>query len=479
MTYRSPNILWLMTDEQRWDSLGFSGTTWSAAATPRWDALSDSSVVYTNAYTPSPVCVPARVALLTGYRPSTAGVLSIHDPLAPSHARFLTHAFAAVGYQTASFGKQHYNHSAARAFDVEGSRAVGDRVTPMGYVRSEDEIDAGVVNYPGEDESSRWVLAGRYPGSLDETPEAEVTADALRWLENRAPDRPFFLRISFNAPHTPVVAPAPFDEQVDPAAIDLPIDREPGARPELPAALDAALTRRSGVHRLTDAQVGRARQCYYGAVAALDRLVGRILEALDRNGLRDNTWIAFCSDHGTHLGDHGFFQKQSFFEASARVPFTIAGPGVSPRRIDTPVSTGSLLPTLMRIAGLEVPDDCEYTPLAGVFDPDADEPDEPVVSEVRYGDRCDRPHDRYVMVRRGPWKLTVFRDREEPGRLDRDDGLMLFNLDQDPIERHDLAPRVGTDNSLRKTTESLLHDLDRYDRRPAARPGYAAAASTN
>lgn len=466
-----------MTDEQRCDSLGCLGSPWSV--TPRLDALACRSVSYTAAYTPSPVCVPARVAQLTGYRPSTCGVYTIHDPLPPGRARFLPREFAEAGYQTASFGKQHYNSSHCKAFEHESFRVVGDRVKPTGYVDPSDEIDAGVVQYPGEDEASRWVLAGRLPGTLDDMPEARVVDEARAWIAARDPDRPFFTRVSFNGPHTPVVAPAPFDTLIDPDTVDLPIDREPASRPALPPALHRALVMRSGTNRLSDAQVLRARQVYFGLVAAIDALIGRILDTLDEFGLRDDTIVAFCSDHGTHLGDHGFFQKQSFFEPSVGVPLMIAVPGREGRRIETPVSTGSLLPTLLALAGLNVPEDVEYPILASALGTNADEPDRPIVSEVGYGPRGGRPDDRYAMIRRDRFKLTVFRDRFSPGRLPPRDGLMLFDLGTDPGERIDLAGSPYHESTIL----SLLDDLDRHDANPrrfagadVAQPAPAGAA---
>lgn len=448
-----PNILWILTDEQRVDSLGYAPSPW--ARTPHWDRLAAAACCYDCAYTPSPVCVPARVAMMTGYRPSTAGVYTIHDPLGPEHARFLTHRFAAAGYQTASFGKQHVNCDSDRAFETEHFCVVGDRVKPMGYVEPIDAEAMGVVQYPG-DEGSRWLLAGRYPGLLDDLPEADLTRRAIDWLDRRDAGRPFFLRVSFNGPHTPVVAPAPWDTDIDPDTIDLPIDRDPDRCVALPPALHEALIERSGIHRLTDEQVRRIRRCYFGLVGALDQLVGRLLDHLDTAGLMGNTIIAFCSDHGTHLGDHGFVQKQSFFEPSARVPLLIRYPDPQPRRLPQPVSTGSLLPTLMRYCALDVPDDVEYPTLPA----DALEPTAPVIGEIGYGQRGGRPGDRYVMLRHGRWKLCVFRDRHQPERLSQDDGLMLFDLDADPHERINLA----SDAAHRDTLKGLCDELERCDR---------------
>ena len=225
MTKR-PNILWLMTDEQRADSMGYEGTPW--ARTPNLDRVARAGTRFSAAYTPSPVCVPARACMLTGRAGSSIGVLSNHHWLNLDDPRFLTWQLAAAGYQVASFGKQHYN-CFWRAFDTEAPLAPDERVHYYHYQVAVDAREAGVVRYDGG--RWPWLFAGRYPGTVDDTPEAQAVRGALDWLRaapgkggDRDRSRPFFLRVSFRAPHTPVVTPAPFDTMIDPEAIDLPLD---------------------------------------------------------------------------------------------------------------------------------------------------------------------------------------------------------------------------------------------------------------
>ncbi|MFW6155535.1 MAG: sulfatase [Planctomycetota bacterium] len=439
-----PNILWLMTDEQRADSLGFAGAPW--ARSPNLDRLAASGVRFNTAYTPSPVCISARACMLTGRAGSSIGMLNNHHRLATETPAFLTWTFARAGYQVASFGKHHYA-CRRKAFDVEGGTTLGEDVGYLGYADPARDTAPGVVRYDGG--ATPWIFAGRHPRPADETEEMDNVHAALHWVRGRDTGRPFLLRLSLNAPHTPVVAPEPFDAMIDPDAIDLPLD-VPGE--ELVPVSDAHrdyLIDYAGSHRLTREQIRRARQCYYGRTAFVDHVLGRLLDGLREAGELDNTIVAFVSDHGCHLGDRGFFQKQSFWEASARVPFLFAGPDIRPgAAIDTPINVGSLLPTLLELAGLDGPQRVEYPSLATTLTDGAPPAANPVFSEIDYGLHRYRDGQRRAMVRHGPWKLVTYRDpttgRDYPEGADAE----LFDLQTDPDETINVLaehPDVVTD----------------------------------
>ena len=468
MTNR-PNILWLMTDEQRADSVGYSGTPW--AHTAGLDRVASSGARFTAAYTPSPVCVSARACILTGRPGSSIGVLNNHHPLAFDDPRFLTWQFAASGYQVASFGKQHYNGH-RRAFDLEAGRVLGERVGYFAYRVPPNGTVADIVRYEGGE--SPWLFAGRYPGTVDETPEMENVRLALDWVGRRDPARPYLLRVSFNAPHTPVVTPAPYDTLVDPDAIDLPLDHPEGMAFASDTQRDF-LCAYAGTQRLSEAQVRRARQCYYGHVSFVDHVFDRLLQGLEAMGELQNTVIAYISDHGAHLGDHGFFQKQSFWDAAARVPFFVTGPGIDPRQVSTPVNIGSLLPTLLEWAGLRVPESIGFPSLATALNGDGPVADGPIFSEIDLGLWGYRCGERRVMVRDGRWKLALYRDPRDPERFAGREDAVLFDLERDPGERHNLAP----DPSYRDLIEGLTAKIDAWDRsRPILAPRPRTSRST-
>jgi arylsulfatase A-like enzyme len=416
----APNVLWLMTDEQRTDSLGCYGSSW--ARTPTLDRLAAEGVRFGSAVTPSPVCAPARSSILTGKYPNELGFWHNGAGL-DRQALPLTRLFEQAGYRTASFGKHHEFADEQPAFQTQVELLLTDEVGYEGYAESWNQDDFDVVQYPPG--LWAWVLAGRFPGDESRTSEARAVASAKAWLGDMSVGDPFFVRLSFNGPHTPVVPPAPFDTCIDPGDIVLP-PREPAVPKNSPSWL-RDLSEFQSAGRLSDAEIARARQAYYGEVAYLDHLIGDLLAWMDARGLLENLVIAFCSDHGTHLGDFGLIQKQTFFDPVVSVPYIFWGPGtVQPRAaVQTPVEVRSLLPTLLDLADLGHVRDASLAP---VLRGEADVEPRAVFSELTLGTFEIRERDRLLMVRDGTWKLTLCLDPEPCD-------LVLVDLDSDPNER--------------------------------------------
>lgn len=343
-----PNILWLMTDEQRKDSLGLYGSPW--AQTPNLDRLAAGGAVCENALTGSPVCIPARTSMLTGRYPHSTGVW--HNVKEKHDYRPLTDLLHEAGYQSASFGKQHHA-LADRCFGhIEGFGVRHQATHFFHYFDPYDGADYDMVQFPGV---FPWVLAGRYPEGEETKAEYQVVDRAVEWLDERDASRPFLLRCSFPGPHTPVTPPVPYDTAIDSSDIAFPPEIETRQR-DLPRWLDREWALTNSADLLTHDQVSLMRQHYYGFVSFLDAQFGRLLHALGERGLLENTVIGFVADHGTLLGDYGFVQKGTFYEEDAGVPMFFAGPGVKPgTRITTPVSSVSFLSTLIELAGITVP----------------------------------------------------------------------------------------------------------------------------
>ncbi|MBS1879670.1 MAG: sulfatase-like hydrolase/transferase [Actinobacteria bacterium] len=457
------NVLWLMTDEQRTDSLGCYGSGW--ARTPTLDRLATEGVRFETALTPAPICGPARSAILSGRYPHQTGIWSndqaegsarAEEGDAPRPAPPLTSLLPAAGYRTASFGKHHHLTAPARAFQTQrhdvhehlerrrhgaGDLWLSREVDYFGYAERWRQGEFDVVQYPPE--PYPWVLAGRFPGSWAETAEARVVAAGKAWLEEATSSpAPFFLRLSFNGPHTPVAPPAPWDTCIDPGEIALtgPAGLPSGSPPWL---RDLAAIAASS--RLSDRELRRARQAYYGEVAFLDWLIAELLEWMDARGLLENLLVVFCSDHGNHLGDFGLLQKQTFFEPSVNVPYIFWGPGLVARRepVPTPVGIIGLLPTVLDLLGLELPRDLRPLSAAATLRDGAEPAAVPVLSElmplpeVRLG-------ERFALVREGSWKLSA--------RLGPElDELLLVDLASDPEERRN---RAG-DQSARAVRDRL------------------------
>ncbi|MEK6795624.1 MAG: sulfatase-like hydrolase/transferase [Spirochaetota bacterium] len=443
---RQPNILWLMTDEQRTDSLGCYGSPW--VKTPCLDRLAREGVVFENAITPAPACVPARVSIATGKMPHETGCWHnewrAEEPLA-----FLTHHFADAGYQTAGFGKMHFN-AKNKAFQTQEEITLSSHVDYFDYAKIYDESEFDVVKYPGD--KSRWILGGKFPAPLEETSEHIVASKALDWLAGRDTQKPFLLKVSFNGPHTPVVPPAPYDTMIREGDIRFPDNTMhfPADHPEWTSRL--IQSGYADASRLSMAQQRAMRRYYYGYASFLDMEFGRVISYLEKENILDNTIIAFTSDHGTHLGDFGLIQKQTFFDPVIRVPLIFRYPNAmrSGTRLSSPASTASLLPTLLDAAGISPPADVAPS-LTSSSDTDKASP---VMSEFMYTPQHIRRDDKFMMIRDRSWKLsfvldayprsamlTATNDRNERDRIHEKSGVadLLFG--------HSMAHYAGQGNT--------------------------------
>ena len=455
-----PHVLWLMTDEQRPDSLGCYRSPW--AHSPRLDELAAEGALFENAYSPSPVCVPCRSSLITGNAASTNGVLHNQARLRPGAAS-LVWRFEDAGYQTAMFGKKHYFLPGKRpAFQTEAGMTTDRFVEAEHYGNQFNPAEFDALQYepePNQKEQRRWILAGRFPVDENRSAEAQNIALAIDWLSRRDESKPFFLCVSFNAPHTPTVCPARFLPLVDPAKIRLPLpgDADLAGQPKRESVL---LRGFQGTQRLSRAQIGKARHYYYARVAFVDAMFGRLIDWMRSRRLLDNTIIAFVSDHGAHLGDHGMLQKQTFYEQVATVPYFFWGKDFVRRgaRLKRPVSILSLVPTLLELAGAPH-QGVDGQSLAYAVTKGSEPVSQPAFSEIAFGYQGYRDADRQVMIRDGDFKLSLFPDGGDS------DGA-LYDLRQDPGEMHNLYSAPGKRELIRKL-RSKIGEWDRSRRRNA------------
>lgn len=351
-----PNILWIQTDEHRPDSLGCYGSAW--AKTPYIDSLARRGVVFQNCVCNSPVCVPSRAAQLAARYPQELRAVFNQvyalDGIYPAGTITFPELFAAAGYATASIGKWHtpnhptwqHNDPLINLDEYSGYYALNERY---------DEAAHRVIKRPG---GTPIILAGTYPGDpagRTEHPSQVITDRAIDWLRKRPRDRPFLLRVSHNWPHTPVLAPPPFDTLYDPAEIPIHPHNEDAYRTR--SAYDR---RRADAMRMRDLSPEQVRQVwadYMGLVACVDHETGRLLSALRYMGLDENTIVLFSADHGKSLGEWGATEKGFYDSEVWRVPFILSGPGVEPvgtvrTDICELIDTGR---TLLALAGLEAP----------------------------------------------------------------------------------------------------------------------------
>lgn len=349
------NILWIQTDEQRPDSLGCYGSGW--ARTPNMDALAATGTLFMTAVCQSPVCVPSRSSQLTGRYPqevntlhNNVGISELTDDrkvdVFPVEIKPLPKVLADVkGFKTATIGKVHTPRR--NMWDgiidiVNDSRYAGYYGLGPGY----DEREYGVVKRPG---GTPVILGGTYP-SMDENPSKRATDAAVAWLkEAEASGTPFFLRVSHNWPHSPVLAPRPYDSLYDPA--DLPIRFCDNVAYETRSSWDREIADLQRMHELGEDSARQMWKSYMGLCAYIDSEIGRLLDAVDSLGLREDTLLMFSADHGNALGEWGATKKGFFDQQVWRVPFIWSWPGVVPEGV-VRTDLCELVDTARTVAGL-------------------------------------------------------------------------------------------------------------------------------
>lgn len=426
-----PNILWIVTDDHRPDSLGCTGPKW--LKTPHLDGIARRGVLFRHAFSQSPVCTPSRSSLMTGRYCHSIGVMSNKRRLGPK-APYLTRPFSAAGYRLINVGKK---LPSPRIFDVQiGPPGYGGPGATPYKLKAEfaaRQKQLGVLHLR---ENFPVIIAGRYPLPADRTEPAITVANAIRLIE-RGLRGPFLLRVSIIAPHTPVLAPEPFDTMYDPAKVpfDPPTRAELAAKPRFEREV---LRNAQGSTHLSKADVQRARACYFGLVSHVDDQIGRLLAAMKKRRLLDDTLVVVTSDQGVCLGEHGLFMKRNFYEQSAGAILIVSRPGRLPegKVIDDPVELIDVMPTMLDAAGIKVPATAHGRSLLPLI-AGREKGRDAVFSEIDFSvpqfERLRVAKGRRVMVRTREWKMSCFVDRS--GR-DRDGD--LYHLTQDPHELRNL-----------------------------------------
>lgn len=464
-----PNILFLMTDQHRFDCIGANGNR--LIRTPNLDRLAARSANFQNAFVQAPVCVPSRVSFFTGRYPHSHRNRVNYTP-ADEREIFLQRMLKDAGYQTGSAGKLHYHpptseHARSTGFDrVFLDDGVAKTDPYSGYVKWREANDPqahlpynATVTDPGGGNPFRGVIGYRY------TPTAwvgERTVDLLK--EFTAAGRPFFLFSSFFKPHAPYTVPEPYHAMFDGIEIPLPKQVTLEYIQSLPLPVQKQILRGAPQYTMDRTRLQWIYRSYYGAVAMADYEIGRILDTLEASGQAENTIIVFSTDHGDQLLEHGLEGKNVFFESSVHIPLMISYPGaVRPRRHQELVETVDVVPTLLELAGLAVPERVQGRSLAPLMTGRPYQARETVfaeniIPEVITSGRLKYEyapgagvggilHPDAKMARTGRWKLNYY-----PGR----DG-ELYDLREDPGEWRNLY-RNPAHREIRERLQTSLLD---------------------
>jgi choline-sulfatase len=423
MKMDSPNIVVIMSDQHSRKVLGTYGNR--VVKTPHLDALAERGTVYENAYTNYPLCMPARWSFLTGKSPNRLGLWSIAAAMNPEIPTF-AHSLNMARYETVLCGRMHFLRNqrlhgfSKRIFGENSQYAAGELEGTSGFDRK------GIAKSgPGD---NHYLLYDK-----------ECTERAVEWISYRstqAENTPFCLVVGTVGPHCPFVCPKYlYDYYKDKVEIPATFARDTW---EASHPFSTRFRERSRIQDVTSDEVRRVIASYYGMVEYDDSLVGRIVDAIDRSGLRSNTVIIYTSDHGELAGEHGLFWKYSFYEASVGIPLIVSIPGMQDgRKISSPVNLSDVAPTITKFAKASELPDIDSEVLPGVFDGLDENPERSVFSELlpdpqwSYGPSGGPAR----MLRKGEWKCNYYHNERAE----------LFNMACDPDEIFDRAddPECG------------------------------------
>lgn len=449
MLPKQPNIVLIITDQQRFDTIAAWGH--DHMITPHTDRLVQEGVSFRQAYCPGATCVASRAAIFTGMYAHNTGVYTFQDW---ANHRTWVQDLADVGYRCVNMGKMHFGPR-----DIPGGfheRVIVENPTNMTHYHGGVDDDWGrYLQWHGAERPLRrnytdpdWI--DKYQGAawhLDEHLHSDVFIGmaATSWVENYQGDAPFFLQVGLTGPHEPW-DPLPRHLEMY-AGRDLPepvwrageLDEKPPQH-RTHQEFHATTGHESVIdmRRIDAAGMERMRRHYYAKITTVDEQVGRVLAALEARGWLDDSLLIFCSDHGEMLGDHHMAYKWLMYDPIVHVPLIIRHPGSihNPGEVRDLTSLIDLGPTILEAAGVDVPTYLEGRSLLPYLRDEEIPPRRYVFSEDNY----------QIMLRSDTHKL-VYYIGQESGEL--------YDLDADPHELHNLW--VHPEHA--ETKQHLLNEL--------------------
>ena len=444
------HVLFIAVDDLT-DTLGCYGDL--LAHTPHIDALASSGVMFTRAYNQLPLCNPTRASVMTGRRPDEIKVYDLDRHFRDSMPDVLTlpQAFLKNGWRAARSGKiYHYNVPASIGTSGHDDPSSWQEVfNPSGRDKSEEELIFNAEPHREISAALSWLSA---EGKDEEQTDGMVASEAIRYMENHK-DQPFFLGVGFFRPHTPYVAPRKYFDLYPLEEIRLPYSPA-GDRLDIPIPAFAhnCPVPNYGLDELT---LRKAVQAYYACVSFVDAQVGRLMEALERLQIEDETIVVLWSDHGYHLGEHGgIWQKRTLFEKSAKAPLIIRAPELSGngRPCHRIVEFVDIFPTLVDLVKLKHDQKLSGRTLVPLLKNPSLEWNGNAVTQILRpaDDRLDQPV-MGISIRTHRWRYTEW---GEGGRY----GKELYDYQSDPGEFTNLAVQPDKKmNTLIRGLQQMLH----------------------
>lgn len=443
------NVLFIVTDDQRYDTIHALGN--QEIQTPNLDRLVNCGTAFTQAHIPGgttgAVCMPSRAMLHTGR--SLFHIEREGQSIPGGHVT-MAETFRKNGYETFAVGKWHNGMDAFnRGFESGANLFFGGMwdhwCVPTCVYDPTGEYDNVVdvtVNFTTSNKT-RKIHADHFNHGIH---SSELLSDtAVEFLKGREKERPFFLYLSYLAPHDPRVMPARFKEMYDPEMISLPPNFAPSH--EFPIGIEKIRDERLAAWPREADEVRRHIAEYYGMISHLDYEIGRVLETLKEMGEEDNTLIVLAGDNGLAVGSHGLMGKQSNYEHSVRVPLVMCGPGVPQgKTVSQYVYLFDVYPTICALLGIPVPESVEGRDFSPMLEDDTYK-----IREFLYFAYADLIRS----VKDERYKLIQYRNGKER--------CQLFDLWEDPYELHDLSDRSGYGERMEVLKEKMTEFKTKWD----------------
>lgn len=437
-----PNILFITTDQQRFDTIQALGN--HSIYTPHLNWLVDQGATFTRCYADSPICMSSRAAMMTGLCGYSSGLVgNSHEPRPMAEHPTLPGLLTAHGYQTRAQGKMHFSPMRAN-YGFEYMEL------PTDYYRERHRDPAGGLpkeHGVGENEVDPVISTVDEVHSLTHW----TVRRSVDFLETRDDTRPFFLWTSFTKPHPP------WDPCANYWALYQNMDVPDALRgdwsetmEDVPPGLMGPTWCLNNMYRFGDQQRRNAKRAYYATITQIDYSLGLLFARMREMGLLETTWIVFTSDHGDMCGDHHMGAKSVFLEGSAHVPMMVCPPSGSAEaeslkgyRHDLPVTLADVMPTLLNRAGAALPEPLDGIDLLEqIGNPDPD--------RVLFGNSA----DNFFMVLDRRYKYTWCR----AGGVEQ-----LFDVLNDPMERRELAGAGGNKEEVLRLRGLLIRLLEEHD----------------
>lgn len=424
---RPPNILWVCSDQQRFDTI--EGLNNQHIHTPNLRRFTNESVVFTHAYVQNPVCSPSRASFLTGRYPHTAGLCINGQRIRPSE-RLLPRVLADFGYTCGLAGKLHLSPCA-------GGR-VEDRIDD-GYSRFWWSHDIQNI-WPGENMWHVWLQSRgvKWPEHINDPAGVPIDAKYMQteWCADRGIQfmreqrgyGPWLMSVNIYQPHHPFLPAKEFLDHYDPEKMPAPswrngeLDSKPIYQRRAQANPKYPFLKMSEVER------GRVKAAYYAMIEQVDSAFGRMLNALEESGQAENTIVIYMSDHGEMLGDHGFYLKgPHFYDPNVRVPLMIRWPKHyrAGLKCDALVEMVDLVPTLLEATGVPEIEGIQGRSLTGLLTGETTEHRDSVYTEFYDIRQGSSDEVTATTVRTRSARLTVYHALETGE---------LYDLQKDPGE---------------------------------------------